>query len=61
MVGESLVKADVRARTGSTIIAVERDGTVLTDFDSSFVVADGDEVIVVGSDDAVDRFRAELA
>jgi K+/H+ antiporter YhaU regulatory subunit KhtT len=61
LVGESLVEADVRARTGSTIIAVERDGNVLTDFDPSFVVADGDEVIVVGSDDAVDRFRAELA
>ena len=61
LVGESLVEADARARTGSTIIAVERDGNVPTDFDPSFVVADGDDVIVVGSDDAVDRFRAELA
>ena len=60
-VGESLLEADVRARTGSTIVAVERDGDVLTEFDPSFVLADGDDVIVVGSDDAVDRFRAELA
>jgi len=49
LIGEFPVEADLRARTGSRIIADDRDGHVLTDFDPSFVVVDGYEVFVARS------------
>ncbi|MFB6177277.1 MAG: TrkA family potassium uptake protein, partial [Halobaculum sp.] len=56
LVDQSLGEADVRARTGATVIAVDRDGRLLTDIGPDTVVADGDELVVAGSDEAVARF-----
>ena len=58
LVGRTLGEADVRARTGVTVIAVERDGTVVTDLGPDFRVQAGDEMIVAGTDEDVTRFAA---
>ncbi|QLH80285.1 potassium channel family protein [Halosimplex pelagicum] len=56
LVGTSLGDADVRARTGVTVVAVERDGEVVTDLGPDFRARRGDELIVAGPDEATNRF-----
>ena len=58
LAGRTLAEADVRARTGCTVVAVERDGDVFTDIGADFELRQGDEVIVVGTDEDVNRFTA---
>ncbi len=60
LVGRTLQEADVRARTGCTVVAVERDGTVITDVGPDFRVQEGDDVVVAGEDEGVNRFRELL-
>lgn len=59
LVGTTLAEADVRKRTGCTIVAVERNGTVLTDLEADFRIQDGDEVVIAGTDEGTNLF-AEL-
>ncbi|WP_049901547.1 TrkA family potassium uptake protein [Natrinema sp. J7-1] len=56
--GRSLGDVDLRARTGCTVVAVERNGDLLTDLGPEFVVREDDMLIVAGSDEAVNRFVA---
>ncbi|MFB6075073.1 MAG: TrkA family potassium uptake protein [Haloarculaceae archaeon] len=60
LAGQTLAEADVRDRTGCTVVAVERDGRVLTDLGPTFRIEDGDEVIVAGTDAGVNRFTELL-
>ncbi|WP_126663171.1 potassium channel family protein [Haloterrigena salifodinae] len=56
--GKSLGEVDLRARTGCTVVAVERDGELLTDLGPEFVVNTDDVLIVAGDDEAINRFVA---
>jgi len=56
LVGSSLAEADVRARTGVTVIAVERDDEVITDLPPEFRIEADDALIVAGTDAAVRAF-----
>ncbi|SEW00579.1 potassium channel family protein [Natrinema salifodinae] len=56
IVGRSLGDVDLRARTDCTVVAVERDGELLTDLGPEFVVRGDDMLIVAGSDEAINRF-----
>jgi Trk K+ transport system NAD-binding subunit len=56
LAGETIRDAGVRERTGCTIVAVERDGTVITDIEPEFQVRGDDEVIVAGTDAGTTRF-----
>lgn len=56
LAGKSLGEADVRARTGVTVIAVERGEQFLSDIGPEFVVEPGDSLVVAGTDDDVNRF-----
>lgn len=58
--GQSLAGADIRSRTGATVIGVERNGSVLTDLDPGFVLEKGDRVVLAGTDEGISRFN-ELA
>jgi Trk K+ transport system NAD-binding subunit len=58
--GRRLADADVRARTGCTVVAAERDGELLTDVDADYVVDAADTLIVAGTDEGIQRFN-ELA
>ncbi|NEU58151.1 TrkA family potassium uptake protein [Halorussus sp. MSC15.2] len=55
-VGQSLAETDIRARTGCTVVAVERDGSVVTELGPDFHFRRGDDVIVAGTDESVGRF-----
>jgi Trk K+ transport system NAD-binding subunit len=58
LAGQTLEAAKIRERTGCTVIAVERDGEVVTDLGPSFRFQVGDEVIVAGIDADVSEFTA---
>ncbi len=60
LAGRSLGELDLRARTGCTVVAVERDGELLIDLGGDFELRDVDTLIVAGSQGAQRRFR-ELA
>lgn len=54
--GQSLGEIDLRERTGCTVVAVERDGELLTDIGAEFVIDEDDVLIVAGSEESQDRF-----
>jgi K+/H+ antiporter YhaU regulatory subunit KhtT len=56
LAGRTIADADVRARTGCTILAIERNGDVITEFDPGFRFAEGDDVVVAGQDEGVIEF-----
>ena len=60
LTGRTLEGAAVRERTGCTVVAVERDGQVITDLGPDFQVQAEDDVIVAGTDGGVNRFRELL-
>jgi Trk K+ transport system NAD-binding subunit len=60
LVGRTIGGADVRSRTGCTVVGVERDGTVITDVGPEFGVETGDELIVAGTDHGIQRFTEEM-
>lgn len=57
LVGKTLAEADIRSRTGCTVVAVERDGRVQTDLGPAFRVQAGDELVVAGTDEGVNHSR----
>jgi Trk K+ transport system NAD-binding subunit len=57
LAGRTLREADVRSKTGSTVIAVERDGRVITDLEPGFRFERDDALVVAGTDEAVNRFN----
>lgn len=56
LAGRTLAETDVRQRTGCTVVGVVRDGTTSTDVDPGTVLPAGGEVVLVGTDDAEERF-----
>lgn len=60
LVGQTIKQADVRAQTGCTILAVERDGEVLITIDAGLRIREGDTLVVAGDDEGIDAF-AEIA
>ncbi len=60
LAGRTLGEADVRSRTGCTVVAVERDGTVVTDLGPEFRVREGDRLVVAGTDEGTNRFTELL-
>ena len=52
-VGRSLGDAQIRSRTGASVVAVVRHGEVTPSPTPSFQFMSGDKVIVVGTDDGV--------
>jgi Trk K+ transport system NAD-binding subunit len=60
LVGETLGDSNVRERTGCTVVAVERDGDLLTDLTPDFRAREGDEFIVAGTDEGTNEFVEEF-
>ncbi|MDR9430701.1 MAG: NAD-binding protein [Natronomonas sp.] len=54
--GEIIENAGIRERTGCTVVAIERNGTVHTDLDGAFRLDPGDELVIAGTDAATNRF-----
>ncbi|GGM72809.1 Trk K+ transport system NAD-binding subunit [Halarchaeum rubridurum] len=57
LAGRTLAGADVRDRTGCTVIAVERDGDVRTDLPPDFEFRADDRLVVAGTDEDVASFN----
>lgn len=60
LAGRSLGDADVRARTGCTVLAVARDGERIVDLDADVDLYRRDELIVAGTDEAINRFTEQF-
>ena len=58
LAGRTLGEADVRARTGCTVVAVQRDGTLVSDLGPDFRLAPDDDLVVAGTDDDIVSFEA---
>jgi Trk K+ transport system NAD-binding subunit len=56
LAGDTLAEGDVRSRTGCTVVAVDRDGEVVTDLGPDFRVEHGDELIIAGTKDGTRQF-----
>ena len=56
LAGQTLAEGDVRSRTGCTVVAVERNGDVLTDLGPDFRVERKDELIIAGPKDSTRAF-----
>jgi Trk K+ transport system NAD-binding subunit len=58
--GQTLADADVRSRTGCTVVAIERDGELRTDVGPDTEIHASDELVIAGTDDGVNRFLEDL-
>lgn len=56
LVGRKLSESSVGAKTGCSVVAVERDDQVIVDFSVDFVPERGDRVHLCGTEDAIDRY-----
>ena len=56
LAGRTLGGADVRNRTGCTVVAVERDGEVDTDLGPEYRIRQDDTLVVAGADERIYRF-----
>ncbi|QLG27536.1 NAD-binding protein [Halorarum halophilum] len=59
--GRTLADAEVRARTGCSVVAIERDGEMRGDVGPNTVVREDDTLVIAGTDEAVARFNERLA
>ncbi|EMA47301.1 potassium channel family protein, partial [Halobiforma nitratireducens] len=55
--GQSVREADVRNRTGCTIVAIERNDQFITEFGTDFVFQQGDSLIAAGPAESVEEFE----
>ncbi|CAB5083931.1 Potassium channel protein [Olavius algarvensis associated proteobacterium Delta 3] len=55
-VGKSLAESHIRMRTGSSVIAISRDGEMLNNPAPSVHFKENDEIILIGTDEAERRF-----
>jgi len=55
-VGKSLADSHIRMRTGCSVIAISRDGEMLSNPAPSVRFNENDEIILIGTDDAEKRF-----
>lgn len=54
--GQSLQEAAIREESGVTVVAVRRSGQLYTSLDPDFRFRADDELIITGSDEAINRF-----
>ena len=61
LIGQSLVKADIRARTGASVVALFRDDHLIPNPKSSVIFQAEDRIGLIGDPDDVDRAEDWLA
>ena len=59
-IGKSLKELNVRNKTGCLITAIERNGVTTTNFDSSFIIENGDTLLLAGEKAYMEAFNEEL-
>ncbi len=58
--GLSIGEANIRGRTGCTVVTIEREKEVVTDIGPDTTIHPGDELVVVGTDEAINAFEQEF-
>ncbi len=58
--GLTIREANIRDRTGCTVLAVEREEDVVTEIGPDTTIQPGDELVVVGTDEAINDFEQEF-
>ncbi len=62
LAGHTLVAASIAERTGVSLLAVVRDGAVITNVDAqTFEFESGDELVLAGTDESISRFDRTVA
>lgn len=56
LAGKPLAETDLRRKTGCSVVAVERDGALLTDVKGDFVPESDDVLIVAGTSESHERY-----
>ena len=57
LAGQTLAEANIRARTGCTVIAVERDGEVRSELGPDFRLQTNDDLVIAGTDEDINQFN----
>lgn len=57
LAGRTIAEANVRGRTGCTVIAIEREDETVSDIGPDTRIAHGDELVIVGTDDGIHAFE----
>ena len=60
LVGERIGDADVRSKTGCTVVGIERAGELLTDVGPDVRIQEADDVVIAGTDDGVRAFNEQF-
>lgn len=53
LVGETIGEADIRSKTGCTVVTIERDGEAITDIGPETTIESGDDLVIVGTDEGI--------
>lgn len=59
--GKTLAEANIRVETGCTVVAVERDNELIAELNPSFTLHKEDQLLVVGSDATINKFRKKYS
>lgn len=59
LVGQSPDDTDIRERTGTMLVGIERDEDVITELNEGVTIAEDDTLIVAGTTESIDAFEAE--
>jgi len=60
LAGRTIGQANVREATGCTVIAIERDGETVTEIGPDTRIGEGDELVVVGTDEGIQAFEGRF-
>ncbi len=55
--GESIIGLNIRSQYGVNVIAIRHDDKLRVDFDPSYLFADGDELVMVGSNASLSKIQ----
>lgn len=58
--GLTIGEADVRGRTGCTVLAIEREDAIVTDIGPDTAIQPEDVLVVVGAEAAINAFEQEF-
>ena len=58
--GKNPIRERIRERTGCTVVALDRGGTVTMDFPTDLELASDDAIYICGTADAIERYREEF-
>jgi len=60
LTGKTIADGQIRTHTSASVVAIIRDDKAIPGPEPTFTLQQGDTVLIMGSDDAVDRARAIL-